>query len=115
MAYVISTTDIEGIPVLLGETEWRTHILMRHPEVVAFLSDIAHIIRNPDICHRDPEDERVILHYGNIAESRRLHAKLRYLLVVVKYVNAPERQHQKTGFVSSVYFLKELKPRGEPR
>ena len=61
MSYVISTSDSEGTPVCLGEVEWQTHILKRHPEVV-----------------------------------------------VVKYVPAPEREFQQTGFVSSVYFLKEL-------
>jgi hypothetical protein len=114
MAYVISTFDLEDILVLLGESEWQMHILVRHPEVAPFLSDITNIIQRPDVRHRDPEDDRIILHYGQIPESRRLHQSLVYLLVVVKYVNAPERNYQKTGFISSVYFLKELKQRGEP-
>lgn len=114
MAYLISAVDLEGTPVLLGEIEWQEHILKHHPEMAGFLSDIERIIRNPDTRHRDPENERVWLHYGNIEESRRLHPKLAYLLVVIKYVNAPERGFQRTGFVSSVYFLKELKRRGIP-
>jgi len=114
MAYIISTSDPEGIPVFLGETEWQAHILKHHPEVENFLDDIENIIRNPDARHRDPENERVNLHYGRIEEPRRLHPKLAYLLVVIKYVNAPERAFQRTGFVSSVYFLKEPKRRGIP-
>ncbi|MBI4531539.1 MAG: hypothetical protein HY709_08445 [Candidatus Latescibacteria bacterium] len=114
MAYLISTSDPEGTPVFLGEVEWQTHILAYHPEVADFLNDVEGSIRRPDIRHRDPEDERVNLHYGQIAASRRLHPKLAYLLVVIKYVDAPERGFQRTGFVSSVYFLKELKRRGRP-
>lgn len=114
MAYLISTSDPDGIPIFLGEVEWQTHILKHHPEVAGFLNDIETIIRSPDTRHRDPEDERVNLHYGRIEDSRRLHPKLAYLLVVVKYVDAPERGFQRTGFVSSVYFLKEPKKRGIP-
>ena len=114
MAYIISTSDPEGIPIFLGEAEWQTHILKHHPEAADFLKDIEGIIRNPDARHRDPEDERVNLHYGQIENSRRLHSKLAHLLVVVKYVDAPERKFQRTGFVSSVYFLKEPKRRGIP-
>ena len=114
MAYIISTSDPDGIPVLLGESEWQTHIQVYHPEVVDFLDTVTNIIERPDVRHRDPEYARVILFYGRIPESRRLHRNLVYLLVVVKYVDAPERDFQKTGFVSSVYFLKELERRGEP-
>lgn len=114
MAYVISTPDPDGVPVFLGEVEWQTHILKRHPEVADFLNDIEGVVQNPDARHRDSENERVNLHYGRIAESRRLHPKLAYLLVVIKYVDAPERGFQRTGFVSSVYFLKEIKRRGIP-
>ena len=114
MAYVISISDPEGIPVFLGEAEWQRHILIHHPEVANFLNDVERILQSPDARHRDPEDERVHLHYGRIAEPRRLHPKLAYLLVVIKYVDAPEREFQRTGFVSSVYFLRELKRRGRP-
>lgn len=114
MDYIISASDPEGVPVFLGEVEWRTHILKYHPQVADFLNEVEGIIRNPDVRQRDPENERVNLHYGRIAESRQLHPKLAYLLVVIKYVDAPERGFQRTGFVSSVYFLKELKKRGIP-
>ena len=114
MAYLISTTDSESVLVLLGDTEWQKHILVRHPEVAGFLDDIIHTIQNPSVKHQDPEDDRVVLHYGSIEQERRLHPKLAYLLVVIKYVQAPERAFQKTGFVSSVYFLKDIKKRGEP-
>ena len=113
MAYLISTTDSDGVPVLLGETEWQMHILVRHPEVADFLDDIVQVVQHPNVRHQDSEDERVILYYGHIANARRLHSKLAYLLVVVKYVQAPELAFQKTGFVSSVYFLKDIKKRGE--
>lgn len=114
MIYLISAVDPEGTPVFLGETEWQAHILKHHPELADFLSDIERIIRTPDTRHRDPENERVWLYYGGIEALRRLHPKLAYLLVVIKYVNAPERGFQRTGFVSSAYFLKELKRRGIP-
>ncbi|MBI2501992.1 MAG: hypothetical protein HYW07_02015 [Candidatus Latescibacteria bacterium] len=114
MAYLITMVDPEGVPVFLGETEWQAHILKHHPEMAAFRSDIERIVLVPDTRHRDPDNERVYLHYGQIEEPRRLHPKLAYLLVVIKYVNAPERGFQRTGFVSSAYFLKDLKRRGVP-
>ncbi len=76
MAYVISTSDLEGIPVFLGEVEWQRHILKRHPEVADFLNDIEGIIRSPDIRHRDSENERINLYHRRVAESRRLHPNL---------------------------------------
>ncbi len=114
MSYVLSTSDPEGIPVFLGQVEWKSHILNHHPEVGNFLSDIEAVIKNPIERHRDPENERVNLHYGLIPEPRRLHPKLAYILAVIKYVDAPERDFKRTGFVSSVYFLKSLKKRGMP-
>ena len=112
MSYVIISTDTDGIPVLLGYKEWNEHILKRHPEMNNFLDEIKKAIENPDLCHSDPEDTRVKLHYREIHPEKRLHPKLAYLLVVIKYVNAPERQYQKTGFVSSAYFLKTPKSKG---
>ena len=111
-AYAIVTTDTDGISVLLGDKEWNEHILRRHPELNNFLDDIKQAIEKPDLRHGDPEDSRVKLHYRRIPQEKRLHPKLTYLLVVIKYVNAPERQSQKTGFVSSAYFLKTPKSRG---
>jgi len=110
--YAIVTTDTNGIPVLLGHKEWNEHILKRHPELNSFLDEIKQALEKPDLRHRDPEDARVRLHYREIPLEKRLHSKLIYLLVVIKYVDAPERQYQKTGFVSSAYFLKAPKLRG---
>jgi hypothetical protein len=109
--YILSTTDTEGIPVLLGEDEWENHILERHPEIPPFIDEIKLTIENPDIRQIDPEDDRVYLNYREIPVKEQLHPKLRYLLVVVKYVYAPERDFQKTGFISSVYFVREPKKR----
>ncbi len=110
--YVIVTTDADGTPVFLGQKEWNEHILNRHPELNNFLDAIKQAIEKPDLRHRDPEDSRVNLHYRRIPQEKRLHPKLGYLLVVIKYVHAPERQYQRTGFVSSAYFLKAPKSRG---
>ncbi len=112
MSYAIVTTDTDGIFVLLGRKEWNEHISKRHPELNNFLDEIRQAIEKPDLRHRDPEDSRVKLHYREIPQEKRLHLKLVYLLVVIKYVNAPEQQYQKTGFVSSAYFLKAPKSRG---
>ena len=112
MYYTITTMDADGIPVLPGCKEWNEHILKRHPELNNFLDEIKEAIEKPDLRHHDPEDSRVRLHYRKVPQSRRLHPKLTYLLVVIKYVSAPERQYQKTGFVSSAYFLKAPKSRG---
>ena len=112
MRYAIVTTDADGIPVFLGYKEWNEHILTRHPEISNFLDELKQAIEKPDLRHRDPEDPRVKLHYLEISQEKRLHPKLAYLLVVIKYINAPERQYQKTGFVSSAYFLKTPKLRG---
>lgn len=111
-SYVIATTDIDEVSVFLGDKEWNKHILTRHPEIRNFLDEIKKAIEQPDLRHRDPENRRVRLHYRKISQEKRLHSKMAYLLVVIKYVNAPERQYQKTGFVSSAYFLKVPKSRG---
>jgi len=110
--YDIITMDADGVLVLLGHKEWNEHILKRHPELNNSLDEIKQAIEKPDLCHRDSEDSRVKLHYREIPMEKRLHSKLAYLLVVIKYVNAPERQYQRTGFVSSAYFLKSPKARG---
>jgi len=112
MSYVIHTSDPQGISVFLGEREWQDHILARHPELEPVLDEVGHTIEAPDAIHQDPEDDRVRLYYRSLSDGRRPHPKLVFLLVVVKYVDAPERAFQRTGFVSSVYFLKEMKRRG---
>lgn len=111
-SYAIVTKDTDGIPVFLGCKEWNEHILTRHPELHNFLDDVKQTIEKPELRHSDQEDPRVKLYYREISQEKRLHPKIAYLLVVIKYVNAPERQYKKTGFVSSAYFLKAPKSRG---
>lgn len=109
--FVLSLKDKDGIPILLGKKEWESHILDKHPEVKDFLKEIAETVKNPDIRYIDSEDPSVCLHYKYIPNSRRVHEKLRYMLVIIKYVLAPEFNYEKTGFISSIYFLKEPKKR----
>jgi hypothetical protein len=45
LSYAIVTTDIDGIPVLLGYKEWNEHILKRHPELNNFLDDTSFSLR----------------------------------------------------------------------
>lgn len=110
--YVIQTKDAEECDVFLGEREWKEHILERHPEIEPFLAEIEEAIKNPIVRYVDSEDERVNLHYYSIPEAKKPHQKINFLLVVIKYVNAPERNFEKTGFISSVYFIKDFKKRG---
>lgn len=111
--FVIHTLDSDGTEVLLGELEWKEHILKRHPEIESYLDEISKAVNNPHERHLDLEDERVYLNYYKISESKQIHEKLKYLLAVVKYVNAPERNFERTGFISSVYFVKQIKKRGD--
>lgn len=110
--YLVQTKDADGCAVLLGENEWKDHILEVHPEIEPFLAEIKEAIRKPVARHIDPEDERVYLHYYRIPKAKKPHEKINYLLVVIKYVNAPERNFERTGFVSSVYLIREFKKRG---
>ena len=111
--YLVQVKDVDGCDVLLGEEEWKNHILDRHPEIEEFLDEIIVAIKNPHLHNIDPEVERVYLHYYKISRRRQLHKNLKYLLIVIKYVNAPERNFARTGFVSSVYFIKNIKKRGK--
>lgn len=110
--YVLALKNGRGRKVFLGEAEWRGHILDKHPEVGGFLEHVTQAVTSPDFWHTDPEDPRVELHYREVPLADRPHPKLRYLLVVIKYVPAPERDLGSTGFISSVYFLKQPKRRG---
>ena len=111
--YIVKAKDVDGCDVLLGEIEWKNHMLERHPEIEPFLSEIKKAAAHPDERHIDPEDERVFLHYYRIPKTKKPHEKISYLLLVIKYVNAPERNFERTGFISSVYFVREIKRRGK--
>lgn len=111
MDYIIRTKDEDGCVVLLGKNEWHNHILDKHPEVGSFFDQIIQTIESPEQRHRDAEDDRVYLHYRRVKQP--IHKKLKFFLVVIKYVHAPEFNFERTGFVSSVYFLKELKRQGK--
>jgi hypothetical protein len=110
--YLLSLKDPGGITVLLDETQWIEHILSRHPEVEHFLEDVGHAIETPAIRQFDPLDARIELYYYEIPLERRLNVSVPFLLVVVKYVAAPEFNFEKTGFVTSVYFVEKPKKRG---
>jgi len=89
------------------------HILLRHPEVESFKGLIVSTIADPDSRQRDPEDDRVLLYYGVIPEDCRPFRKALFLRVVVKYVYPPERQGQRTGLISAVYFVDRVKKGAE--
>ena len=104
--------DQDGVPVYLSKAVWVDHILSRHPEVQPYQDLVVQAIKNPDIREIDPEDARVRLCYVQVPEGRRPFRHALFLRVVVKYVHPPERQGQKTGLVSSVYFVDRVKVRG---
>ena len=110
--YIIHTHDSDGTEVLLGELEWKEQILKRHPEIEPYLDEIIDTVNNPHERQIDSEDVRIYLNYYKISKSKQIHKKLKYLLVIVKYVNAPERNFERTGFISSVYFVRQIKKRG---
>lgn len=106
---ILLAKDKEGIPVFLSRSVWYEHILSRHPEVDGYKDSILQAIKDPDIRQIDPEDERVRLCYKSIPESKRPFRKALFLRVVVKYLYPVERGGEKTGFVSSVYFVDHVK------
>lgn len=107
--YIIQATDINGCSVLLGEQEWKNHILVKHPEIESFLEEIKKAVKSPTEVHLDPEDARVYLYYHKLSQKKRPHKKIKYLLVVIKYVNAPEEIMKRLGLLVQFIFYKILK------
>jgi len=106
---ILLTRDKDGSPVFISRSVWYEHILSRHSEVGGYRDFILQAIEDPDVRQIDPEDERVRLCYRSIPESRRPFRKGLFLRVVVKYLYPAERGGEKTGFVSSVYFVDHVK------
>lgn len=106
---ILLAKDKDGIPVFLSRSVWYEHILSRHPEVDGYKDSILQAIEDPDVRQIDPEDERVRLCYKSIPESKRPFRKALFLRVVVKYLYSVESGGEKTGFVSSVYFVDHVK------
>jgi hypothetical protein len=110
---VFLTDDKDGVAVFLSHEVWSDHILARHPEVESFKELIVLAIRNPDVRQPDPEDDRVWLYYKNVPERVRPFRKALFLRVIVKYVYPPERQEQRTGLISAIYFVDKVKKGGK--
>ena len=89
--HVAEVKDRDDIPVFLAEAVWNEHILLRHPEIEPYKDLITQTIENPDVRHIDPEDERVMLYHKAVPE---------------------EYNNQRTGFISSVYFVSKVKRGG---
>ncbi len=106
---VFLANDKDGVSVFLSREVWRDHIVARHPEVEPFQEFIVQTIRNPDVRQPDPEDDRVLLYYKNVPEMTRPFRKALFLRVIVKYLHPPEREGQRTGLVSAVYFVDRVK------
>lgn len=106
---ILLTKDKDGVPVFLSRSVWYEHILLRHPEVDGYKDLVLQAIEDPDVRQIDPEDERVRLCYKSIHESKRPFKKVLFLRVVIKYLYPAERGGEKTGFVSSVYFVDHVK------
>ena len=110
---LLKCKDRSGISVFLGKEQWFGHIIVHHSEMEGYLSLVCDGVRHPDLFHRDPKDRRVRLYYLKIEESIRPFPKAKYLLVVVKYVFESRMDFRKVGYVSSAYFVNEVKKRGE--
>ena len=111
--FLLKCKDKNGVSVFLKKEQWFHHIIVHHPEMEGYLSLLRDGVRNPDLSHRDPRDHRVRLYYLKMEESVRPFPKAKYLLVVVKYVFEARMDFRKVGYVSSAYFLNEVKKRGE--
>jgi len=110
---VFLTDDPEGMPVCLSKVVWTESHLAQAPGSRVFKGLIVSTIADPDSRQRDPEDDRVLLYYGVIPEDCRPFRKALFLRVVVKYVYPPERQGQRTGLISAVYFVDRVKKGAE--
>lgn len=106
---IFLTNDKDGIAVFLSREVWCEHILSRHPEVDDYKDLIIQAIESPDVRQIDPEDERVRLCYKSIPESKRPFRKALFLRVVIKCLYPEERGGEKTGLISSVYFVDHVK------
>jgi hypothetical protein len=80
--------------------------LLRHPEIESFKDMILGAIESPEDSDADPEDARVMRYYARIPGDRIKTKYTLWLRVVVKYVKPAERKSERTGLLSSAYFVR---------
>ena len=79
--------DILGNDVCLPDVRWHDHILVIHPEVQPFLTEIKDAIRNPHCVYTSPNDPHARLFYKRgITQGKYRNL---YIKVVVSYETCP--------------------------
>ena len=103
---VFSTLDNDGNEVRLTESQWRGHIIGKHPIMEPYLEEIMAVIHDPQIIVANRSDDEV--HFWTLgAVANRPHL---YLKVVVVYSN--EVTGRRIGSVMTA-FLTGRHPKGE--
>lgn len=105
MKAIFHITDYSGVPVTLGEREWKEKITSTaptgHPEVADYLDDIRQTIADPDIVFE-----------SSVRADTRLFCRLnvgrgtfqgKHLTIVIKYV---QESHGNHGYVSTAYLIR---------
>lgn len=103
-------TDPDGTLVFLSRAVWQEHILKHHPEMRHFKDIILQAVYAP--IEREIEDpgRKFIRAYADIPPERQPSSKRTLQVrVVIKYVEPPERDHQRTGLLSSAYLVRRRK------
>ncbi len=96
MELIFEVNEKSGRKIHLSNERW-AHINQEHPEVAPYLEDIKDALTNPLRIVPYEDDSNVNYYYQYFKERR-----LRYLLVVVKYLN----NH---GFIITAYFVRNIK------
>jgi hypothetical protein len=99
-------TDPDGVTVFLSREVWQNHILSYHPEMMAFKDLIPQAISNPAFREAEDAERHIIRCYADIPAARQPGKTPLRVRVVVKYVQPPERDEQRTGLVSSAYLVR---------
>jgi hypothetical protein len=81
---IASTTDQDGLAVVLLSRIWNQKILRDHPEMHAHLDAVLVTVHEPEHVAADPRDSRLRYYRSHVGPSR-------WLLVVVSYEQEPAR------------------------
>lgn len=94
MDVVFEIFDSSGRKIRLTATRW-AHINQEHPEVAPFLGEVEETLRKPLKAVLFQDDQSICSYYKFLKRKRR------YLLVIVKYLNAH-------GFIITAYFARKI-------
>ncbi len=99
--------DSEGVWIYCSRAVWREHILKYHPEIEPVRDLIIAALISPERREVDEEDTRITRVYVAVLADRVPFTHAMWLRVIVKYVTPAERDYQRTGLLTSAYFVRK--------